>query len=88
MREKLKAARKAKGLTQKQVKNMNDISDNKALERQIKDEILKNADALLASIKKACNSGLFERQDYKWIRKFLINFDFKVCDIIADTKST
>lgn len=65
-----------------------DISDNPIVERQIKDEIQKNAEVLLASIQKACDSGLFERKDHKWIRKFLINFDFKVCDIIASTTST
>ncbi len=85
MRENLKAACKSRGLTRKQAKNMNDISDNKIVERQIKNEILENADVLLASIRKACDSGLFEYKRCKWVRKFLINFDFKVCDIIASS---
>ncbi len=68
------------------MKENHDISDNKIVERQIKDEILGNADVLLESIKKACDSGLFEYKDHKWIRKFLINFDFKVCDTIAASK--
>ncbi len=65
---------------------MNNICDNKIVERQIKDEILENADVLLTSIKKECNSGLFGYKDYKWIRKFLLGFDEQVCNILASSK--
>jgi len=65
---------------------MIDRSNDKTTERQIKDEILKNESILLSSIQKACDSGLFDYKDYKWIRKLLLNIDFKVCNIIAAAK--
>ncbi len=42
---------------------MIDRSNDKTTERQIKNEILKNGNTLLSSIRKACDSGLFEYRE-------------------------
>ncbi len=50
-------------------------------QQALADKLEKDADALLDTVSKLCECG--DRSDINWLRKFLVGFDDRYCEIIG-----
>lgn len=72
MRENLRAARKAKGMTQ----------------QQVADKLECAADDTILILSEIVQSGEIDANFFMWLRKFLIRFDERYCDVLAQMQKT